>query len=344
MLEELINSPNDLCRDGRKIMRSKGLIFATVLLIGFQISCASQDAVGKFAGSSVANLQKGDLVLSDMSDSCQRAVRAEQPIDEFSVDADTARSLQVCTDRIHTSGVLDISRVLIAYFSALGEVAASGTAAKPAAQEAKKSAAAIPAKSSAKAAEPAKRSGNAGSQGSESAPPKISASATGGTAAELEQAKSSADEIANILDQLATEDLRHKAVKKALMQADPAVSQLTEMLEDIVQRDYLNELLVDEHDKEANRFTRLAKNPAPKPLFGDLLTLNGQWTQVTAGLDARTAAAHAYIEALRQIRNGHSALVRQAALGKLKPKDLSPAMAPYSASLSELDPQIGRPF
>ena len=178
---------------------------------------------GKFAGSSV-ELKRGSGVVGHVR-SCQRAVRAEQPIDEFSVDADTARSLQVCTDRIHTSGVLDISRVLIAYFSALGEVAASGTAAKPAAQEAKKSAAAIPAKSSAKATEPAKRSGNAASQGSGSAPPKGSASATGGTAADLEQAKSSADEIANILDQLATEDLRHKAAKKALMQADPAVSQ-----------------------------------------------------------------------------------------------------------------------
>jgi hypothetical protein len=315
-------------------MRSKGLIFATVLLISFQLGCASQDAVGKFAGSSVSSLQKGDLVLSDMSDSCQRAVRAEQPIDEFSVDSDMAKSLQLCTERIHTSGVLDISRVLIAYFSSVGEVAASGTASKPAAQEAKKSAAAIPAKSS----------GNSTDRSAAGRPTKASAASQEGTAADLEQAKGAAGQIANILDQFATEGLRRKAVKNALLRADPAVAQLTQVLADIVQHNYLNELLVDEHDKQANHFTRLAKNPTPKPLFGDLLTLHAQWTQVTAGLDARTAAAHAYIEALRQIRNGHSALIRQMDVGRLKSKDLSPAMAPYSASLSELDPQIGRPF
>lgn len=312
----------------QKVIRSSALLLTALLFAGLHTSCGPDDAVGKFAGSSVSSLQKGDLVLSDMTASCQRTVQAQQPIDQFAVDPETAQSLQICVDHIHASSALDVSRVLVAYFSALGELASSGTAAKPAAQQAKQSAGAIPAKASAPAAKRDKPTEPAKAE----------------VVADLPDAGSAAGEIAKILDQFATENLRHKTIKRALASADPAVAQLTQTLEDTVQQDYVNELLGNERDKLANRFSRLAKNPEPKPAFGDLLTLNGQWVQVTAGLDARVAAAHAYIQALRQIRNGHAALVRQLSTGKLRPKDIGAALEPYAASLAELQPQIGRPF
>ena len=127
----------------RQRCRSSALAFAVLIPITFEVSCVSEDAVGKFAGSSVASLQKGDLVLGDMNGSCERAVRAGQPIDQYVLDADRTRSVKICSDEIHTKNVLAISKVLTAYFSALGELAGSGASSKPAAQEASKHAAAI---------------------------------------------------------------------------------------------------------------------------------------------------------------------------------------------------------
>ncbi|MBV8069488.1 MAG: hypothetical protein JO270_06250 [Acidobacteriaceae bacterium] len=282
------------------------------------VSCESQDAVGKFAASSVAGLQRGTLVLRDMPASCQRSVQAQLPVDQFLFNDEMARSLRICTDHIHVTEVLAISSVLTAYFSALGELASSSASPSPAAQEAGRDA---------KAIQTAAPSGTA-------QPPGPS----------IQQAKGSVDQIAALLDDFATGRLRHKALKDALTKADPAVSELTQVLSRMVQEDYVNELLADERDKEANRFTRLAHSPDPKPAFGDLLTLNGQWVQISAHIDSRQAAAHSYIEALRQIRAGHATLARQFSLGKLKAKELDPALEPYASSLAELTTQIGMPF
>jgi pyruvate/2-oxoglutarate dehydrogenase complex dihydrolipoamide acyltransferase (E2) component len=312
---------------GRQRRRSSAVLLAILLPATLQLSCVSENAVGKFAASSVAALQKGDLVLGDMNGSCERAVRAQQPIGRFVLDDDTVYSLGICTDQIHTKDVLAISKVLIAYFSALGELASSGASSKPAAQEASKSASAIQTKPAAM------------EEHMKPAPMETKSAST-----DLQQAKSSATSIAKMLEELATEHLRQKALKNALTESDADVANLTQVLEDIVREDYLGELLTDERDKEANRFTRLANNPSPKPAFADLLTLNAQWEHVSKDLQERTAAAHAYIEALQQIRNGHAALVRQATIGKVQSKALDPALAPYSASLVELEPQIGRPF
>lgn len=311
----------------RQRCRSLVLIFPILVATAVELSCVSDDAVGKFAGSSVGSLQKGDLVLGDMTGSCERAVRAGQPIDQYVLDGDTTRSLKVCSDQIHTKDVLAISKVLCAYFSALGELASSGASSKPAAMEASNGAKAIQMK-------PAAMETQKKGASTEAQP----------TAPDLQQAKSSADSIAQVLEELATERARQKALKNALTKADADVANLTQVLEEIVSQDYLNELLADERDKEANRFTRLANHPAPKPVFGDLLTLNAQWQQVSTGLDERTTAAHAYIDALQQIRNGHAALVRQAKMGKVRSRELSPTLAPYSESLAELEPQIGKPF
>ena len=311
----------------RQRCRSSALAFAVLIPITFEVSCVSEDAVGKFAGSSVASLQKGDLVLGDMNGSCERAVRAGQPIDQYALDADRTRSVKICSDEIHTKNVLAISKVLTAYFSALGELAGSGASSKPAAQEASKHAAAIQMK-------PPSMEAHMKAAPAEAKP----------AGPDFGQAKSSADSIAKVLDQLATERIRQKALKNAFTEADSAVANLVQVLEDIISQDYLKELLVDERDKESNRFTRLANNAAPKPVFGDLLTLNAQWQQVSIRLDERTAAAHAYIEALEQIRNGHAALVRQSKMGKVQSRELGPALAPYSESLVALEPQIGKPF
>ncbi len=298
-------------------MRSLALILAMVVPAALELSCVSQEAVGSFAGSSVAGLQKGDFVLRDMVASCTRTVRAEQLLDQFVLTPESARSLQICTDAIPSGQLLGVSKVLVAYFSALGELAASGTSSKAAAQDASKGADAMKAKAS---------------------------STTNTAVQQLQEAQSSANSLAKILDNLATERLREKAIRNALTEADGAVANLTQMLEEAVAQDYVGQLLLDERNKDANRFKRLAENPAPKPVFSDLLTLNAQWTQVSAALDARAAAAHAYMEMLQQIRNGHAALVRQAHSTGIKSKELGPALAPYSASVAELETHVGKFF
>jgi hypothetical protein len=295
-------------------MRPITLILAIVLPAAFELSCVSQDAVGAFAGSSVSGLQKGNLVLRDIAASCTRTVLAEQPFDQFVLTPESARSLQICADQIPTGQLLAVSKVLVAYFSALGELAASGTSSKATAQDAGKGADAMKEKTS------------------------------GTGPASAQQALSSASSLAKILDNLATQRLREKAIRNALTEADGAVANLTRTLGEAIAQDYVGQLLLDERNKEAIRLTRLANNPTPKPLFGDLLTLNSQWRQVSATLDARAAAAHFYIETLEQIRNGHAALVRQAQSTGLKSKELGPALAPYSASLAELEIQIQKFF
>ena len=145
----------------------------------------------------------------------------------------------------------------------------------------------------------------------------------------------SVSKLAHVLTQALTEHYRQADLVKLLSQADPSIASVTEAFADIASKDY-DGLLREERQTLASQYQAVADVKAPATIF----LLNRAYADDINQLDTRKAAAEAYVEALRQIREGHHELTKSAK--SLKTKKLTAALQTYTQKIEALLPVLAR--
>ncbi len=152
----------------------------------------------------------------------------------------------------------------------------------------------------------------------------------------LTQADSLA-KLAGLVTEAFTGHYQRSRLAQYLREADPSISSVTKGFEQIVSQDYLG-LLREERQTSTARYQKVGdiSNGAT------ILLLNRAYTDDLKELDRRKAIADAYVQALRQIRDGHHQLALNA--NRLRARDLSLALQPYTTNLQALAPVLQKGF
>ena len=139
--------------------------------------------------------------------------------------------------------------------------------------------------------------------------------------------------LAGILVQAATEGYQRKRLSEHIKAANPAVQKVTTALAQVAADDYQNGLLMSEEATLRERYGDFAEHTTGRndPM---VFLLRVRWQEDMSGLNQRRAAVATYISALEKVRQGHQQLADQA--GKLDSRELTKALAPYTASLESL--------
>jgi hypothetical protein len=143
----------------------------------------------------------------------------------------------------------------------------------------------------------------------------------------------SVSKLASLLTEAFTERYRQHDLVKILSRADPSIGSLTQAFEDIVAKDYAG-LLSEEQRSVAAQYQSVADTKVP----ATILLLNRAYLDDLNELNRRKATAEAFVQALRQIRDGHHMLAQNAK--RLKAKDLTVALQPFTDKLEGLLPVV----
>lgn len=143
----------------------------------------------------------------------------------------------------------------------------------------------------------------------------------------------SVGKLAGLITQIFTEHYQRSRLMSYVRTADPAVASVTQGFETIVSKDY-ESLLHEEQQTIAARYQNVVD---PQNLAAVLL-LNRAYTDDVNEINRRKAAADAYVEALKQIREGHHKLTEKG--GHLNVKELGLALASYTTRLQALLPIV----
>jgi hypothetical protein len=146
----------------------------------------------------------------------------------------------------------------------------------------------------------------------------------------------SVSKLASLLTEAFTERYRQRDLVKVLSQADSSVAALTRAFEEIVVKDYEG-LLREEQQTLAAEYQAVADVKAP----ATILLLNRAYADDLNDLNRRKGAAEAYVQALRQVRDGHHTLATNARRG-FSGKELAAALQPYTDKLEGLLPTFDR--
>ncbi len=160
------------------------------------------------------------------------------------------------------------------------------------------------------------------------------AAASAAVAAQLKPVQvDSISKLANLVTELFTQQYQQRRLLHVLLEADPSITSITQGFADIASKDYVG-LLAEEQQTLAARYQGVSES---KGLASTLL-LNRAYSEDLNTLKRRKAAAEAYVEALRSIREGHHQLAESAK--RLNAKQLTAALQPYTEKLEGLLPAL----
>ena len=233
--------------------------------------CQSTDEVSKFAANAGTTLQEGQSVLKDWGESCVREKLAQSSFSDFDSQRSEAEAACKSSNDVQNDQ-LAIANALSKYFSALSQLAA-GTSSTAQVSDAQ---------------------------------------------AALSSASSSTphyEQVVGFIGKWYTQTYTIKKVAGDVQAADSAVAALTGAQADVIEKNYAKRL-DREQDTLRQRYTsflgHVQRTPdlkAAEPVV--TVMFNSQWQADTRELDAKRAAAAAYVDALRKIRDGHHALAQK---------------------------------
>jgi hypothetical protein len=145
--------------------------------------------------------------------------------------------------------------------------------------------------------------------------------------------------IASFLTNAALSGYRQKQLEKDLNAVSGKITAVTNALVKIVNEQYLNRLLIDEEKKTGFRF-REFKNAARSSEV--TLSLDDKWQADLKTFESRRASARSLVAALGAMSDGVSALAQKS--HSLTTKEVPGLIAPYTAQLQPLIPQIQKAF
>jgi hypothetical protein len=292
-----------------------------VILAACLISCASSDAVAKFALAAAKSLDQGTAIFDDMPASvlrrdCDANIENREfdfkPVAEACI-TDAAQQTNLDVAGKERDSLLAVQKVLIDYFTAIQQLAAFG-----------------------------KATGSLDNM-------KGDASQAAGAAEHLWSThkfaagdeKSAVTGLGQLVVHAFSAGYGNRQLSRDMAAADKVVPVVTAALTHIVRTDYMFEpkdptphsLL----DLEANRMRR-----AYKDADGGRLLLRISWTERVAKLLARNSSAQSYVDALEIIQSGHHQLAAQST--QLKGQALASALQPYISSLESLVTKIQKVF
>lgn len=162
-----------------------------------------------------------------------------------------------------------------------------------------------------------------------------SAAENAATAAGLDSTQiESIGKLANLITRVATQGYQHDRLITGLNDADPNIQSITTAL-DTIAKTYIDFLQEEQQTLTAEYQTvGDTKDPAM------LLILNRAYSEDIERIGERRAAANAYRDALKNIREGHHTLTRDAHY--MNAKDLSKALQPYTSNLNGLIPILSK--
>jgi hypothetical protein len=153
------------------------------------------------------------------------------------------------------------------------------------------------------------------------------------TAANLSYTQiTSAGKLASLVTRAFTEGYQRRHISEYLRTADPAVADITQGL-DLVTKTYLD-FLHEEQQTTTARYQSVGDGTRDAVLF----LLNHSYSEDIAEISRRRAAATAFRDALKDIREGHHQLLVNAK--HLSAKQLSVALEPYTSKLDGLLPTL----
>jgi len=292
------------------------------------LSCASGEAVARFAGVSTTALEEGKAIYKDIPKSYARAVCDRQDLSRNFTDPSPPAScvpdrgleeqnLEIAQQE--RDGLLEVSKDLTDYFDALQQLASFGTSSNSNKKES--------ADSSAKNNKSGPNSATAGAAKSKAE-------------AAAQKAKFDSGEVSamgKLAELVATAFFSarlNRQLQRDIREMDPHVEKVTEALQRIVSTDY-ERLLAAEGKALHDRYDDAVRNQTSPAIR--LLVYN-DWKHDIGKVDEQKAAAEAFASALKQIRAGHNKLAE--APGQLTAKSLGSALQPYISQLALLIPQI----
>ncbi len=166
-------------------------------------------------------------------------------------------------------------------------------------------------------------------------PPAAEAGAGAATAASLSLAQiDSVSKLSGLLLEAFTSGYQRGRLAALLKSADPHVAVITQGLEKIIGNDYGS--LLDEEERTLKRRYQRAGNTSDAAV---ILLLDRAYTEDLQKLQRRRTSANAFVQALREIRDGHSKLADNTA--HLSAKKLGLALQPDISQLQGLASQLG---
>jgi hypothetical protein len=152
-------------------------------------------------------------------------------------------------------------------------------------------------------------------------------------------AKKAVGSIASFLTNAALSEYKRKQLEQDLNAVSGNISAVTNALVKIVNAQYLNRLLIDEENKKAFRYLEFKKAANSSEVT---LSLDDKWQADLKTFESRRASALSLVSALGAMSDGVSALAQNS--HSLTAKELSGLIAPYTAQLQVLIPQIQKAF
>jgi hypothetical protein len=277
------------------------------ILVGFSLSCTSLAGVSDFAQTTQLVLVQSSIIFEDIHDSCVRRHKDAAPIGPVFMPAKVGESSQPLSESPVCAPFVHQSEGLIQASDVLGAYFRAMQ-------------------------QLASFDTSAVSTASEKA------GQNAGFAANFNTTQAdSVGKLAGLVTQLLTERYQRTQLLDLLRKADPAVASVTQALEDVVSKDYEG-LLREEQQSLAAEY----QNVGDTRNTAILLLLNRSYADEVNQLSQRRAAAETYVHAMRQIRDGHHQLALN--FRRLKAKDLSMALQPYTIRLQGLVPTLQKGF
>jgi len=284
------------------------IALATLCLVGLltlTLSCASPEAISTFADSAQKSLAGGPPLFNDIHDSCVRreTARPEQPILPLFVPPGSKNAPPKNPPALSTCARFADEA------QGLNNVSAVLTAYFRAVQQL------------------------SAFNTSSVSTANTSAAESAATAANLSSVQvDSVGKLAGLVTQVFTESYQRRRLVDALRQADPHVAAVTQGLDSVI-KNYLVFL-----QEERQTLTGRYQSVGDTNQGAILLLLNRAYSDDLAEIQHRQAAAVAYQESLKNIREGH----HQAVVGAqhMNTKELSLALQPYISKLDTLAPML----
>jgi hypothetical protein len=277
--------------------------FTGVIVLGLTLlfaSCTSSDEVSKFSRASVTTLNSAIPVFADFKMSCLREVNSTVEIGKFVPFKQDDLDCDEIGDQMN--GAVAATKLLAEYFSAIDSLASFGTTTV-----------------SSNAQQLAQQSSGALGAGSD--------------------AQKAVGSIANFLTNAAVSGYKQKQLEKDLNAVSGNISAVTNALVELVNKRYLNRLLIDEEKKTATRYQGYMKTARSPEVT---LSLDDKWQTDLKTFESKRASARSLVAALGAISDGVSALAQKSR--SLTAKEVPGLIAPYTAQLQVLIPQVQKAF
>jgi hypothetical protein len=152
-------------------------------------------------------------------------------------------------------------------------------------------------------------------------------------------AKGAVGSMASFLTNAALSGYKRKQLEKDLNAVSGNIAAVTTALVKIVNEQYLNRILIDEESKTGIRyleFKKIARSPEVT------LSLDDTWQANLKTFESKRASARSLAAALSAMSDGMSALAQKS--HSLTEKEVPGLIAPYTAQIQALIPQIQKAF